>query len=124
MAQLTVFTRNVPGSFKPKEFGQIVSVQLHSLSAYERMAFRSGQYYMNFINTLKLFTANIKSFDMKSNCTTLSSSFKIYNENQIILPNLSNYMSKGISLKRTLQVNISNINPSPSANKYVECPKI
>ena len=31
------------------------------------MAFCSGQYYMNFINTLKLFTANIKSFDMKSN---------------------------------------------------------
>ena len=79
------------------------------------MAFRSGQYYMNFINTLKLFTANIKSFDMKSNCT---------NENQIILPNLSNYMSKGISLKRTRQVNLSNINPSPSANKYVGCPKI
>ena len=41
------------------------------------MAFRYCQYYVNFINTLKLFTANIKSFDMKSNCTTLSSSFKI-----------------------------------------------
>ena len=35
------------------------------------MPFRSGQYYMNFINTLKLFTANIRSFDMKSNCTNL-----------------------------------------------------
>ena len=41
------------------------------------MVFRSGQYYMNFVNTLKLFTANIKSFDLKSNCTNLSSSFKI-----------------------------------------------
>ena len=48
-----------------------------SASAAGSMAFRSGQYYMNFINTLKLFTANIKSFDIKSNCTNLSSSFKI-----------------------------------------------
>ena len=52
-------------------------IELNYDELRQNMAFRSGQCYMNFINTLKLFTANIKSFDMKSNCTNLSSSFKI-----------------------------------------------
>ena len=57
--------------------GLITTDKLNKRGIMQCMAFRSGQYYMNFINTLKLFTANVKSFDMKSNCTNLSSSFKI-----------------------------------------------
>ena len=59
------------------ECSQLRPISLTNIIMRLFMAFCSGQYYINFINTLKLFTANNKSFDMKSNCTNLSSSFKI-----------------------------------------------